>query len=135
MTADPRDEGSSRGEPKRQRVLVTHPRTVATRVRASAYPVPDADPVPIGELALRSLMRAQLRLSLRYLAGVALLLAGVPLLLVHVSFLSSHRVFGVPLSWVVVGCGMFPLLVVLAYGYDRRVQRIEDDFVVVVEQR
>jgi putative solute:sodium symporter small subunit len=117
------------------RTTVTHPRTIAVRrpgYSPHAGAAEDVVPLsPVELLAVTALMRAQLRLSIRYLAATACVLIGVPLLLVHVAWLSTTTVFGVPLSWVLVGVGFFPLFIVIGAHYTRSVERLEERFVVL----
>lgn len=115
------------------RVTVTHPRTVATsrgprvgaRVEASAL---------LSDRQLRLLMRAQLRLSVRYVSGVGLLLVLVPLLLANVSWFAEATFGGVPLSWLIVGALFFPVFVVVGRSYVRSVERLERRFVELVAE-
>ena len=115
------------------RVTVTHPRTVAVtrgprpgiRVEASA---------PISPRQLRLLMRAQLRLSLTYVSLVGALLVVVPILLAHVDWLSTKRIAGVPLAWLIVGGLFFPVFVIVGRFYVRSVERLERRFVELVTE-
>jgi hypothetical protein len=80
---------------------------------------------PVNDVALRSLMRAHLRLSLTHISALGVLLLAVPLLLTNVAMLSRHRIIGVPIAWILLGVGMFPMLWLIARSYVRRVEDLE----------
>jgi uncharacterized membrane protein len=109
-----------------QRVTVTHPRTVTPQTGKLDRPTIDlTEESPVSDIALRSLMRAQLRLSLIHIAALVALLTAVPLLAVWVESLSTTRVVGVPVMWIILGAGMFPPLLLIAQSYVRRVEALE----------
>jgi hypothetical protein len=108
------------------RVVITHPRTVAPRLGGAARPPIDLDEESaVNDVALRSLMRAQLRLSLTHIAALALLLMAIPLVLANVNWFSEQRFGGVPVVWLVLGVGMFPALILVARSYVKRVEALE----------
>jgi putative solute:sodium symporter small subunit len=114
------------------RVVVAHPMTRTSRGRAgkshvdvrSASGIDQAD----AELALRSIMSAQGRITLRWFNLLALLLLGTLATLKWVPQLTDTRVVGVPLSWVILGAGMYPCFVVMAARYVRRTEAVEERF-------
>jgi hypothetical protein len=111
---------------KQGRTVVTHPRTVATRVGHEKNVVPNLDDEGgLSELRLRSLMGAQLRLGIRHLAVVIGVLTALPLVLANTDVLSDNVMFGVPLAWLLVGAGLFPLLLGVALSYNRSITRLE----------
>jgi len=71
------------------------------------------------------LRRAQLRLALVGLAGLALLLVGLPILLDAVPELIRPRLFGLPVSWLAVAVLPYPALALLAWRQLRRAERLE----------
>ena len=74
--------------------------------------------------AVRSLIRAQLRLAL--LLGVGFFTAVVlTSLLLVTTGLGAITLWGVPLSWAVPGVGFFPVLLGLAWYYRRRAEANE----------
>lgn len=89
----------------------------------------------LGDVYLRGLMRAQLRLSLSVLVAGGLLLGGIPLLLVLVPALGSTRVAGVPLPWLVLGVLVYPVALLAARYYVAASERIERQFRDVTETR
>jgi hypothetical protein len=117
------------------RTVVTHPRTVATRVARGSLPLPDIEsPSGLSELALHTLMRAQLRMGLRYLGVIVACLIIVPLVLANTSVLAEKSVFNVPLTWLVVGGGFFPLLLGIALSYTRSIARLEAAYLQVLKR-
>lgn len=122
------------GEPPR-RVRVTSPRTAAVRRppgRAALRALDEQDLV--GELLVRSLVRAQLLLALRLLTVLAVLLGGLPLLFAVVPATRDLQVLGLPLPWLVLGVLVYPALVVGGAVHLRLAERHERDFVELVER-
>jgi hypothetical protein len=126
--------GSGPGEVPR-RVAVTSPRTAAVRRppgRAALRALDEQDLV--GELLVRSLVRAQLLLALRLLTVLAVLLGGLPLLFAVVPATRDLDVLGLPLPWLVLGVLVYPALVVGGAVHLRLAERHERDFVELVER-
>ena len=122
------------GDPPR-RVAVTSPRTAAVRRppgRAALRALDEQDLV--GELLVRSLVRAQLLLALRLLTVLAVLLGGLPLLFAVVPSTRDVEVLGLPLPWLVLGVLVYPALVVGGAVHLRLAERHERDFVELVER-
>jgi hypothetical protein len=121
--------------PSSKRTVVTHPRTVATRVSGGRVELPDLEaPSGLSELALHTLMRAQLRMGLRYLLVIIGALVGVPLLLANTTLLDEKTFVGIPVTWIVVGAGFFPLLLGVAASYTRAITRLEAAYLHVVNR-
>lgn len=116
------------------RVVVTSPRTRAAR--RGSYPVRhDIDEqTALGEVYMRSLIRAQLRLALLVLAALVSFLGGLPLLFAIVPELRDVRLFGVDLPWLILGFAVYPLLVGAGWFYVRQAERTERDFADLVER-
>lgn len=120
-------------QPKPKRVAVTGPRTSAVRrqggqLRRRALDEQDV----VGELLVRSLMRAQLRLALR-IGGVLLGVLGLlPLLFALVPASRTTQVLGLPLPWLLLGILVYPGLVLAGRVYVRSAERNEQDFVELV---
>ena len=122
------------GEPPK-RVAVTSPRTAAVRRppgRSALRALDEQDLV--GELLVRSLVRAQLLLALRLLTVLAVLLGGLPLLFAVVPATRDLVVLGLPLPWLVLGVLVYPALVVGGAVHLRLAERHERDFVDLVER-
>jgi hypothetical protein len=117
------------------RVRITSPRTTAARRRPRRSNAAEIDELTrLGEVYVQSLMRAQLRLA-GYV--VLLLAATVGLLPVLFRLVPVDRVhlLGVPLPWLLLGVGVYPWLLGLAWWYVRRAERNEEAFVDLVERR
>ena len=121
-------------EPPR-RVVVTSPRASAVRRppgRSALRALDEQDLV--GELLVRSLVRAQLLLALRLLAVLVVLLGGLPLLFALVPATRSLEVLGLPLPWLVLGVLVYPVLLLGALLHLRLAERHERDFTELVER-
>ena len=118
-----------------RRVTVTSPRTSAVRRppgRSALRALDEQDLV--GELLVRSLVRAQLLLALRLLGVLAVLLGGLPLLFALVPATRDAQPLGVPLPWLVLGVLVYPALVVAGLVHVRLAERHERDFTDLVER-
>lgn len=82
-----------------------------------------------GETLLRSLMRAQLGVTLGVLLPAAAVVATYPLLSVLLPRLATVTVGPLPLAILVLGFGIYPPLVALAMAYVRRARRVEERFI------
>ena len=153
MTAPPGGERGDRGDrgerggrrerPERRtrtrppaRVRITAPRTAARPVAGSLSPRREIDEqTGVGEVYMRSLMRAQLRLGLSVLAVVAIALGSLPLIFSFEPRLTTMRVLTVPLPWLLVGVSIYPLLLIAAWWHVGAAERAERDFAEIVERR
>ena len=107
---------------------------MATRVTRDPLALPNTElPSGLSELALQTLMRAQLRMGLRYLFVIVFALVAVPLFLVNTSVLDHRSFIGVPITWIVIGAGFFPLLLGVAVSYTRSISRLEAAYLQMVE--
>jgi hypothetical protein len=82
----------------------------------------------VGEIYMRSLMRTQLRLALGTVLVLALTVGALPVLFATVPWLRTTRLLGVPLPWLVLGAGVYPLLLLLAWSYVLRAEANERSF-------
>jgi hypothetical protein len=120
-----------------RRVAVTSPQTEAAwRARTTPRRRLDelADQTAIGDVLIRSLIRAQLGLGLRVLAVIVVLLGGLPLLFAAVPSAGRAEVGGVAVPWLLLGVATFPLLVLLGVVYMRQAERNEREFTDLVER-
>ncbi|GAA4815756.1 hypothetical protein ACFQ0K_07405 [Nocardioides caeni] len=83
---------------------------------------------PIGDVYLRSLLREQLGLAARVIGLVVLTLGALPLVFHLWPELAARELAGLPVAWVVLGAGVYPLLLLLGWRYVRRVERNERYF-------
>ncbi|SDS70735.1 putative solute:sodium symporter small subunit [Nocardioides scoriae] len=117
------------------RVRVTSPRTARPRLGPRPSPASEIDAQSeLGEIYLRTLLRAQLRLGLGVLLALALTIGLLPLAFWLVPWLTEVHVLGMPLSWGVLAFGCYPVLVLLAWRYVRLAERNERAFARVVER-
>jgi putative solute:sodium symporter small subunit len=124
-------EGGS--APRPERVVVTSPRVGRRRPTTIASEI-DAQ-TTVGEVYMRSLMRIQLRLALAVVGLLAVTVGMLPLLFRVSPGVRHAHLLGVPLPWLLLGAGVYPVILVLAVLYVRRAERIEADFSDMVDRR
>lgn len=117
------------------RVRVTSPRTArpgtAPRRSAASEMAAQSD---LGEIYLGALMRAQLRLAFRTTAVLLLTVGLLPLAFYLWPALTERQVLGMPISWGMLGFGVYPPILLLAWWHVRAVVRAEDAFRHVAEE-
>lgn len=116
-----------------ERVRVTAPRAVRRPPGHGAVRALDEQDV-VGDLLIRSLVRAQLGLALRLLAVVGTLLGGLPLLFSLVPATRDAEVLGLRLPWLLLGVLVYPALLAGGWLHVRLAERNERDFVELVER-
>ena len=108
--------------PSLPRVRITAPRkSSASRAAAPSTPA-GAD---LDRLYVRSLIRSQLRLGLAGAAGFAVVLVGLPVALLLWPELWTFGVAGVPLPWLLLAVGLYPVAIGIAALYVRGAARNE----------
>lgn len=112
--------------PAAQRVRVTGP--PARRPRATSVASEIDAQTELGEIYMRSLLRTQLRLALGTVLVLASTVGALPLLFATIPWLRTTRLLGVPLPWLVLGAGVYPFLLLLAWSYVRRAEANERSF-------
>jgi hypothetical protein len=115
--------------PPPERVRVTGPPRRRTPVARSAE---NDDGTRLGGMYVGSLVREQLRLAIGILALLAVTVGALPLVFHLLPGLATHRVLGLPLSWLVLGTLVYPALVALAWAYIKRAERNDADFAELV---
>jgi hypothetical protein len=115
-----------------ERVRITAPPAVRRPGRAGPRALEELDVV--GDLLVRSLVRAQLGLALRLLALYAALLGGLPLLFALAPSTREAQVLGLPLPWLVLGGLVYPALLAGGWLHVRLAERHERDFAEAVER-
>jgi hypothetical protein len=119
--------------PPRQRV--TRPSTAYT-TRARIEVERDIDEqTALGEVYMRSLMRAQLKLAALVLGTVAATLGLLPVAFAVFPSLATANVLGVRLPWLLLGFVVYPALVAVAAFYVRNAERNERAFGELVNRR
>ncbi|ORM33396.1 MULTISPECIES: hypothetical protein [Williamsia] len=121
---------SPAGAPRPRERVVLAKRRGARKVRSR---VEVQEHTEVGDALIRGLMRAQLGLALR-LGGLTLLVLGaIPLLAAIFPELSDVTVFGVRLPWLVLGAGVYPMLLAVCWLYNRLADRNEHEFADLVD--
>lgn len=87
-----------------------------------------AEQSDVGELFMRSLIRSQLRLSAVVAAGFLIILVGIPVLLSIFPAIHTWTVATVPVPWLLLGLGIYPVVIGCAVLYVRSAARIEQSF-------
>lgn len=118
-----------------QRVTVRNPRGRATLHRPGERALAELrEQTEVGDVLLRSLIRAQLLLALRVFTVFGALLLGLPALFAAWPAVGRFRILGLPAPWVVLGGLVYPLLVLLGLLYVRHAERNEREFVELLER-
>lgn len=110
--------------PQRQRVILAErrgARMVRTRVEVQ-------EQTEVGDVLVRSLVRAQLWLSVRLAALTLCILFAIPLVGLLVPAYSQATVFGIRLPWLILGIVVYPLLLGVGWVYIRKAERNEYEF-------
>ena len=117
-----------------RRVTVTGPRsrTVRTPDRQGVRALDEQ--TVVGDLLVRSLVRAQLGLALRTAAVVVVALGGLPLLFALVPTTRDATALGVPVPWLLLAVLVHPALLLAGWLHVRLAERNERDFVELVER-
>jgi len=93
---------------------------------AGAQPPPRAKaPDPAANFYVRSLVRSQLRLALSVALGFLVALVGLALLLALWPDIYRLRLFTIPLPWIALGIGVYPLMLATAILFNRAAARNE----------
>ncbi|SDH93417.1 hypothetical protein SAMN04488693_104110 [Arthrobacter subterraneus] len=111
-----------------ERVRVTAPQSAAGP--GTTYPVARemAEQSDVGELFVRSLLRSQLRLAVVVASGFLVILVGIPVLFSVFPVIHSWTVASVPVPWLLLGLGIYPVVIGCAVLYVRSAGRIEQRF-------
>lgn len=119
----PHDEArGAASQPARVRVTAPRPGT------ESDPPQPPAESGDPAALYVRSLIRSQRRLAIVCAVAFVVILAAVPVAFGALPWLDDARVGPVPMSWLVLGVGMFPVIIVIAALYERAATRNESRY-------
>ncbi|MDR7187297.1 uncharacterized membrane protein (DUF485 family) [Microbacterium sp. BE35] len=127
MTTSDADTPSDRQPPAPGRVRVTAPHagSPAASVGSASR---EADGGPTSDIAgvyVRSLIRSQLRLGIVFALGFVVATALFVLAIALVPQLDTTFVLGVPLSWLLLGAGVYPLAITVGGLYVRTATRNE----------
>lgn len=86
-----------------------------------------------GRVLVRSLTRAQLGLSLMCLALAVVVIAAFPVTMALMPSARRITVAGLPITLVVLGIGIFPLLMAVGWFYNRQASLLEARFIDLVD--
>jgi hypothetical protein len=86
------------------------------------------------DVLLHSLIRAQFGLTLSFIALAVGVLISMPLVVALVPSLATKHVAGLPLTLVVLGVAVYPVLVLIAFAYVRLAERTERHFLDLVDK-
>jgi hypothetical protein len=89
----------------------------------------------VGRLYVRSLIRSQLRLAVVVAAGFLLVLAASGLMVALVPDLAGLRLLGIPVNWLILGAGLYPVIGLAAWLYNRSAARNEARYRELVDER
>jgi hypothetical protein len=116
--------------PKRVRVVLAERKRARRVVRTLAEV---EEQTGVGEMLVRSLIRAQLAISLWLALLVAVTVGALPLLFFYVEDIGRTSLFGIRLPWLVLGVAVYPFLLGVGWLYVRLADRTEQNFVNMVE--
>ena len=117
-----------------ERVRVSHPRRSRPPVRRRPATTEIDEQTRLGEVYMRSLLRAQLRLGVAVAAATLGVLALLPVLFALAPRLGEIELWGIPAPWLILGGLVYPLLVAAAWFYVRHAERVERDFADLVNR-
>jgi hypothetical protein len=86
-----------------------------------------------GRLLVRALTRAQLGLSLMCLAFAVAVIASLPVVMALLPAVREVTVAGLPLTLVILGAGIFPVLMAVGWFYNRQASQLEARFIDLVD--
>ncbi len=75
---------------------------------------------------LAVLLRVHRRLAARTMAIVFAGVFGLPILVALLPDLTDVRLLGVPIVWLLLGVGLYPLMLLLAHRHARRAELVDD---------
>ncbi|WP_167050674.1 DUF485 domain-containing protein [Salinibacterium sp. ZJ77] len=107
--------------PRPTRVRVTAPRAGTE----PPVPAPTTEASDPSALYIRSLIRSQRRLGIVCAVAFGVVLMAVPTVFTLLPWLDEARVGAVPASWIVLGAGLFPVILAIAALYERAANRNE----------
>lgn len=89
---------------------------------------------PAAEFYTRSLIRSQLRLSLSVALGFLLLLLCLAVVVTFWPQIQDIRLLTIPLPWLVLGLGVYPIILLGAFIYNRASARYEAQYLDVTRE-
>jgi hypothetical protein len=120
--------------PPRVRVTAPRPGSAAASDRPITGGQADAPTSDIAGVYVRSLIRSQLRIAIVFAVGFAAATALFVLAIALVPVLDATFVVGVPLSWLLLGVGVYPLAITVGALYLRAATRNESRYRSLTEE-
>ncbi|GAA3211937.1 hypothetical protein [Actinocorallia longicatena] len=117
------------------RVTVTSPKTRAVARWGGRGTREIDEQTALGEVYMRSLIRAQLRLSLFVCTLLVLVVGGLPLLFWLSGSVRQGRLAGLPVPWLLLAVLLYPLFALCGWWYVRQAEANERDFADLVDRR
>ncbi|MFZ0160773.1 MAG: hypothetical protein WAL50_17220 [Kineosporiaceae bacterium] len=131
-----RAPGARPGTSRPQRIRVTSPRMGTAARPPARSPAREIDEqTGLGEIYMRSLLRAQLRQAITVIAVMTMVLGALPLLLAGQPELTAVRVSSIPLPWLLIGVATYPAMTIGATWLVHAAERAERDFAEIVSRR
>jgi hypothetical protein len=103
-----------------------------TPLRSPSGPADAQDDYGYRQIMARSLIRAQLGLSLVCLVFALAVTALFPALCAVLPRLDHAEVFGLPLTLIALGAGIYPVILTIAVFYNHQAGRLERQFISLV---
>ncbi|MGH3492143.1 MAG: hypothetical protein ACRDRL_12800 [Sciscionella sp.] len=123
--------GSEAGKARRKKVVLADASRPVTVLRTI---VELEEQSSIGTALVRHLIKAQLQVAI-WLAVLALgILGAIPLAAFLSPRFAAASVFGVPLTWLLLGVLPFPFLFAIGYAFNRLSERYEREFVIMARR-
>jgi len=116
--------------PKRVRVVLAERKRARRVVRTLAEV---EEQTGVGEMLVRSLIRAQLTVSLWLALVVGVTVGALPVVFYYAEDIGRTSVLGIRLPWLVLGFLVYPFLLGVGWLYVRLAERTEQNFVHMVE--
>jgi hypothetical protein len=130
--SDPRGGGAADGSAAPlARVRVTAPRADERPPPLATNGTSTGDP---SDVYVRSLIRSQLRVALVTAGSFAFLLAATTAALAFVPEVRTATVGGIPIVWIVLGAGVYPVVLLVASLFVRAAERNEKRYRSLAEE-
>lgn len=84
-------------------------------------------------ILVRSLIRAQLGLSMLCLAFALTVTASFPILCAVLPGLDHVVILGLPLTLIALGMGIYPVILAIGWFYSRQANRLEKRFIRIID--
>lgn len=124
-------EPAARPKPgKRVRIVLAERRRTRRVVRTLAEVEEQTD---VGEVWVNQLVKEQRNLALRLGALTLAVLGAIPVVFALVPAIGTISVLGLRLTWLLLGFGVYPFLLGVAWSYNRGAERAERDFINMID--